>query len=348
MCKYNFIEGIGKEMKKKIFAAVIAASMVLGLVACGGKNTATSSSKETTATSEKSASENGDKTYKIGVLQLVQHTALDQANKGFVVALDESGIKYQIDQQNAGGDQSACQTIATKFVNDKDDLLLGIATPAVQALAGATEDIPIVLTAVTDPADAKLVASNEKPGGNITGTSDLTPVKEQIELIKKILPSAKRVGILYSSAESNSKLQAKLAMDAAKEQGLEATEYTVSNSNEIQSVVESMVGKVDVIYTPTDNMIAAGMATIAMVATEHKIPIIGAEKGHVDAGALATYGIDYYQLGHMAGEQAVEILKDGKNPKDMPIEYLPLEKCKLSVNQDVAKELGIDVSSIQK
>ena len=251
-----------------------------------------------------------------------------------------------IEQQNAGGEQSAAQTIANKLVNDKKDLILAIATPAAQAVAGATTDIPVVITAVTDPAASGLVESNDAPGGNVTGSSDLTPVADQIELLTKLLPEAKNVGILYCTAEANSKLQAEMAMDALKEKGLTGVEYTVSSSNEIQTVVESMVGKVDAIYVPTDNVIAAGMTTVAMIATtEHKIPIIGAEAAHVENGALATYGIDYFEVGKLAGEQAVEIL-NGKSPADIPIAYLPKDKCKLTINEEVAKELGIDTSSI--
>ena len=221
-----------------------------------------------------------------------------------------------------------------------------IATPAAQAVAGATSDIPVVITAVTDPAASGLVESNDAPGGNVTGSSDLTPVADQIELLTKLLPKAKNVGILYCTAEANSKLQAQMAMDALKEKGLTGVEYTVSSSNEIQTVVESMVGKVDAIYVPTDNVIAAGMTTVAMIATtEHKIPIIGAESAHVENGALATYGIDYFEVGKLAGEQAVEIL-NGKSPADIPIAYLSKDKCKLTINEEVAKELGIDTSNI--
>ena len=239
-----------------------------------------------------------------------------------------------IEQQNAGGEQSAAQTIANKLVNDKKDLMRAIATPAAQAVAGATSDIPVVITAVTDPAASGLVESNDAPGGNVTGSSDLTPVADQIELLTKLLP------------EANSKLQAQMAMDALKEKGLTGVEYTVSSSNEIQTVVESMVGKVDAIYVPTDNVIAAGMTTVAMIATtEHKIPIIGAESAHVENGALATYGIDYFEIGKLAGEQAVEIL-NGKSPADIPIAYLSKDKCKLTINEEVAKELGIDTSNI--
>lgn len=317
-------------MKKKVklLSLVLAGAMVLSMTACGSKKTE-------------------EKVYKIGVLQLVQHPALDATNKGFFAALDEAGIKYEADQQNASGDQPTCQTIAEKLVSDGDDLILAIATPAAQAVAGVTTEIPILLTAVTDPADSGLVDTNEVPGGNVSGTSDLTPVKEQIDLLKKILPDAKTVGILYCSAETNSVLQAAMAKEAIEAAGMKAEDFTVSNSNEIQTVVESMVGKVDAVYSPTDNMIAAGMATVSMVANENNLPVICGEGGMVESGGLATYGIDYYQLGYMTGQQAVEILTKGADISKMPIGYLPAEKCELSVNEETAQKLGIDVSGLK-
>ncbi len=189
--------------------------------------------------------------YKIGVLQLTEHGALDLTNKGFVAALEDSGISYTIDQQNAQNDQSACQTIASKLVNDGDDLIFAIATPAAQAAAGVTSDIPVVGSAITDYAVSGLVASNEEPGGNVTGTSDLTPVADQIGLLRQLLPEAKRVGILFCSAESNSGVQVALAEEVLDDAGIEHERYAVSSSNEIQQMVESMAGKVDAIYAPT-------------------------------------------------------------------------------------------------
>lgn len=329
-------------MKRRILGIVMAMLLGTSLMACGSKaDNANSSESKTEASSEASANAK-----KVGILQYVQHPALDKANEGFVAALNGAGIDVAIEQQNAGGEQSAAQTIANKLVNDKKDLILAIATPAAQAVAGVTSDIPVVITAVTDPAASGLVESNDAPGGNVTGSSDLTPVADQIELLTKLLPKAKNVGILYCTAEANSKLQADIAMEALKGKGLNGIEYTVSSSNEIQTVVESMVGKVDAIYVPTDNVIAAGMTTVAMIATtEHKIPIIGAEAAHVENGALATYGIDYFEVGKLAGEQAVEIL-NGKSPADIPIAYLPKDRCKLTINEEVASELGIDTSNI--
>ncbi|MBQ9005138.1 MAG: ABC transporter substrate-binding protein [Atopobiaceae bacterium] len=304
----------------------------LGLAACGGQSSSSTSGDD------------AEKTYKIGVLQLVEHEALDASNKGFVAALDESGIAYEIDQQNAQGEQNACQTIATKLVSDGDDLILAIATPAVEAAAGATTTIPIIGTAVTDFAESGLVASNEEPGGNITGSSDLTPVAEQIDLLVKLLPDAKTVAVLYCTAESNSEIQVAMAEEACAAANLTAVRYSVSSSNEIQQVVESMVGKVDALYCPTDNTIAAGMATVTMVANENKIPTICGEVGMVNAGGLASYSIDYFELGKRAGNMAVRILVDGESPATMPIEHLAAEECELVTNEETAALLGIDLS----
>lgn len=288
-----------------------------------------------------------DKVFKIGVNQLVAHAALDASYQGFVDALEEAGYvdgeNIKIDFQNAQGDQPTANTIAAKLVNDNNDLILAIATPSAQAVANATKDIPILVTAVTDPAASGLVASNEAPGGNVSGTSDLTPVKKQIDLLTQLIPDAKNIAVLYCSSESNSKIQADLALEAAEEYGLTAVEATVSNSNEIQQVVQSLVGKVDAIYAPTDNVIAAGMPTVALVANENGIPIICGEEGMVDKGGLATYGIDYYKLGRLTGQQAVQIIKGEATTDKMPIGYLPDEEYTLAINEEVATQLGIKI-----
>ncbi len=329
------------KISKKL-AVLASVVLSIGLAACAG-NSGTS-----TATSAGDSAASADGTsYKIGVIQLVQHSALDASNAGFVKALEDAGIQYEIDQQNAGGDQASAQTISQKLVDDKNDLIFAIATPAAQAAASATEEIPIVITAVTDPEKSGLVASNAEPGGNVTGSSDLTPVKEQIDLLKKLVPNAKKIGVLYSSAEANSKIQANMAVEAGKAVGLEVEEFTFSNTNEIQTVVESMMGKVDAIYTPTDNGVAVGMETITMIATSNGVPLVCGEDTLLEKGALATYGINYYELGYLAGQQAVKILTEGADPAKMPIEYLPMEKCELKINEEVAKELGIDTSAVQ-
>ncbi|MFT4143922.1 MAG: ABC transporter substrate-binding protein [Mobilitalea sp.] len=288
-----------------------------------------------------------EKVFKIGVNQLVTHAALDASYQGFVDALKEAGYEdgknIKIDYQNANGDQPTANTIATKLVNDNNDLILAIATPSAQACATATKEIPILITAVTDPAGSKLVASNEAPGGNVSGTSDLNPVDDQIDLLLKLVPEAKHIAILYCSSESNSKIQVDMATTAAAAVGLTVEEASVSNSNEIQQVVQSLVGKVDAIYAPTDNVIAAGMTTVAQVANDNGIPVICGESGMVDNGGLATYGIDYYKLGVLTGKQAVKIIKGEAKIGDMPIEYLPVDSLELSINEEVAEKLGITI-----
>ncbi len=345
-----------KKHLKKAAALSMAAIMAAAAAGCGSSSTETaaetSSETEAADSSEASESSSGGEaadgtTYRIGLLQYVQHDALDKCWDGFIAALEDSGISYELDDQNAAGDTPTCTTIAQKFVNDGDDLIFAIATPAAQACAAETEDIPIVLTAVTDPAASGLVETNEQPGGNVTGSSDLTPVADQIGLLKQIFPDAQTVGILYCSAESNSEIQAQMAREACEAAGMTAVDYTVATSNDIQTVVESMVGNVDVIYTPTDNVIAAGMPTVAMIANANGLPTIVGEEGMCTAGGLATYTIDYEELGRIAGEMAVEILTEGASPADMPIEYYPSDKLRLVVNEDTAAELGVDVSGLE-
>lgn len=333
---------------KKLIALMMTMTLAFGVAACGGgKENPQNDNGGTQA--ETNSDANGN-VYKIGVIQLAQHPALDAANEGFFKALDDAGIQYKADQQNAAGEQSSCDTIAETLVNGGNDLIFAIATPAAQAVAGKTTDIPIVLTAVTDPAESGLVASNDAPGGNVTGTSDLTPIKDQMNLMMEVFPETKTVGILYNSAEPNSVIQADMTKEILDTLEVEYKDFTVSSTNEIQTVVESAVGKADVLYTPTDNMIANGMATVAMVANENGLPIICGESGMVNQGGLATYGLDYFELGYLAGEQAIEILVNGASPAEMPIGYLDVEKCEFAVNEDTIaslEEKGLDLSALK-
>lgn len=320
-------------ISRRSFVAGAAGSALLVLSACGASNSS-------------SSDDSGEKTYKVGVLQLTQHAALDAANEGFVEALDESGIKYTIDQQNANNDQSACATIASKLVGDGDDLIYVIATPAAQAVAAATSDIPIVGSAITDYAASGLVADNDKPGGNLTGTSDMNPVDDQIAMLQKVLPNAKHVGMLYCTAESNSQLQVEMAEAACDKAGLTHDRYTVSSSNEVQSVVESMVGKVDAGYTPTDNTIAAAAAQAGQIAKEGKLPFITGEENMCMGMGICTLSIDYKELGKMAGQMAVKILKGEDTPANMAIETETGDQLKVVKNEEMAEALGIDLSAL--
>lgn len=282
---------------------------------------------------------------KIGVLQLIEHNALDSAYKGFVEGLKEAGYEdgknIIIDYQNAQGEQANCITIGQKFINDKSDLILAIATPAAQAIANMTKDIPILITAVTDPADSKLVADNNAPGGNVTGTSDLTPVEAQIELLKEIIPNVKTVGLLYCSSEQNSVFQINIAKKKLDAMGIKYIDIAISNLNEIQQVIQNVIGKVEAIYTPTDNMIANGMATVALMTEPAKLPVICGEGGMTMLGGTATYGINYYELGKLTSTQAVSILKGDKKTSEMPIEYL--QKFDLVVNTNMIESIGLTI-----
>ena len=313
---------------KKFLSIILTIMMSFTFAGCGENN----------------QDDNG--TTKIGVIQLAEHPALDQSYEGFMAALKDGGYSEDttsVDFKNAQGEVSNCETIVSKFVNDDVDLILAIATNAAQAAANATDTIPVILTAVTNPEYSGLVESNEKPGGNVTGTSDLTPVAEQIDLLKQLLPDTKTVAVLYNGAEDNSIYQADLAKTAIQKNGMEAKEVSVSELSQIQQVVESLVGKVDAIYIPTDNLLAEGMATVAMIANENKIPTIVGEEGMCTNGGLATYGLSYYNLGYKAGEMAVAILKGESVPADMPIGYLPAEDCVLTINMETAKTLGITI-----
>lgn len=328
-----------KKMWKKMVSVIACAAMTTALFAGCGAEKEQGANESSKGTGE---------TYNIGVLQYAPHPALDAANKGFFKALDDLGIAYKADQQNAAGETNTCQTIAETLVNSNNDLIFTIATPAAQVVAGLTQDIPIVLTAVTDPADSGLVESNEKPGGNVTGSSDLTPVKEQIAMIKKIFPEAKTVGMLYCSSEPNSVFQIELAKKACEEEGLEAIDFTVSSSNEIQTIVESAVGKVDAMYSPTDNIIANNMATVGMICGENKIPMICGEENMVLNGGLATYGLNYEEIGYLAGEMAAKILTGESTAAELPISYLDSDKCALTINEETAATLGLDPKELEE
>ena len=323
---------------RKMIAVVLTVAMAASLGACGNGGAASSSAAASAANSAE-----GGKMINIGVAQLLTHPAMDASLKGFKDGLAsqgfEEGKNVTYDIQNAQGEQSNCITIANTFANKKPDLILAIATPAAQAVAKVITDTPVMITAVTDPADAKLVASNEKPGGNVSGTSDKTPVKEQIEMLKEIVPDVQTVGIMYTSSETNSQLQAKWAKAACEELGLKYQEFTISNTNEIQQVAQSMVGKVQAVYIPTDNILASGMKNVAAVTNSAKLPLIVAEVGPVQNGGLCTVGINYEKLGYQTGLMAAKVLEGEAKPADMAIEYQT--EYTISYNSAVAKQLGI-------
>lgn len=336
-------------MKKltKLTAAILA--LMLGtatLTACGEAEAATVSASPSPASSSTTASESATAPhYRIGITQLMEHKSLDAAYKGFVDGLAELGYRdgenITLDYQNAQGEQINCNTIAQKLVQDKCDLILAIATPAAQAAANLTKDIPIIVSAVTDPAAAKLVASNEAPGGNVTGASDLAPIEAQIELIQKLLPEAKTVGMLYSSSEDNSVYQIGLAKAACDKLGLSYVEGTVATMSDVQMTVQYLTTKCDVIYTPTDNLIASSMPAVSSVATPAGIPVVTGAQAMAEEGGLASLSVDYYELGKLSAQQAIDILVNGKQPATIPVAYQ--QNPAVYINKANAEALGLTI-----
>jgi len=286
----------------------------------------------------------GAQEYKIGISQFVEHPSLDLARKGFIDQLAVKdfveGENLQIDLQNAQADFSTAQTIAQRFNQNNLDLVLAIATPSAQTAANVISETPVLITAVTDPVEAGVVNSMETPGGNVTGTTDMNPVAKQLELIKQFLPELDTLGILYNPGEVNSVVQVDLAKKKAKETGIAIEEGTVSNSSEVSLAVSSLVGSVDAIYVPTDNIIVSAMPTVLQTAYNNQIPVFASENNSVEQGAIATLGIDYYQLGRQTGSMAVRIL-NGADPAEMAVESS--KELKLYINQKSASEIGLEI-----
>lgn len=281
----------------------------------------------------------------VGILQLTSHPALDLIYQGTVDALNEAGYidgeTMTLDFQNAQGDQSNLNSMSARFVSRGADVMVGIATPSAQALANSSQEIPIVLGAVTDPEGSGLVKSNATPGGNITGVSDLTPIKEQFALIKEILPEAQTIGILYSSSEDNSIVQADQAIEIAREMGLDTQVMTVSSTNDVSQVGATLASQVDAIWIPTDNTVASAMNTLVSAADSNGISIFPAVDTMVEEGGLATVGLDQYELGRLTGEMVVAILNGESEPATTPIQYL--DQGKVIINEEKAKQLGITI-----
>lgn len=325
-------------MKKHfIITLILLITLSFMLVGCGSPANSNSDSKESSSEDAKT-----EKVFKIGISQFVEHPALDGARQGFIDGLKEAGFEegknIDVLLENAQADFPTTQTIANKLISEQVDLILAIATPSAQSAANATKDIPILITAVTDPVEAGLVKSLKKPETNVTGTTDMNPVREQLELLKEILPESKNVGVIYNAAEPNSVIQVNIAKEAAEKLGLKILEATVANASEVYQAVQTLAGKVDAIYTPTDNTVASAISAIVKVANDENIPIIGAERGHVDGGALATLGIDYYLLGKQTGLVAAKVL-NGEDPAGIPIEGS--KDLKLIINKKSAEILGL-------
>ena len=315
-------------MKKKVLSLVLVALMVLSMAACG------------------SPAKTEDGTYSVGIVQLMQHVALDQATEGFKKALtDKLGDKVTFDVQLASGEATNCSTIVTKFVNNNVDLIMANATPAVIAAKEATSTIPIVGTSVTDyvAAEAAIVASNEAPGGNVTGYSDMSDISAHVELTKKICPNAKTVAIVYCSAEPNSVIQGKQAETLYTNAGFKVVIKTASDVTTLASVVTAACEEADVLYIPTDNLFAENMEAVKNITEPAKIPVICGEGGMVQSGGTVTVSIDYYNLGYKAGEMAYKIMVEGADPATTPIGLMKAEDMELVINASNVAALGLTI-----
>ena len=313
-------------MKKttKLMALALAGAMMLGLTACGG-NSAGSTSTPGSATGAAASAAASDKTYTIGICQLVQHDALDAATKGFREALTEKlGDKVTFDEQNAAGDSPTCATICNQFASSKVDLIMANGTAALQAAASATDTIPVLGTSITDYGTALDIADwTGTTGKNISGTTDLAPLDKQAEMIKELFPDAKNVGILYCSAEPNSKYQSTEITKYLTDMGYTCKEYTFADSNDVASVTTTACEGSDVLYIPTDNTAASCTEAINNVALPAKTPIVAGEEGICQGCGVATLSISYYDIGYATGEMAYEILVNGADITTMEVQAAP-------------------------
>jgi putative ABC transport system substrate-binding protein len=280
---------------------------------------------------------------KIGISQIVEFAALDDNRKGFLKALEDNGYidgtNIEIEYQNAQGDLTTSQTIAKQFASQNKDLIFAIATPSAQGAYNATKDIPILISAVTDPVAAGIVKSLENPDTNVSGTSDYVPVETQLNLIKMFAPNTKRIGVLYNTSEINSEIQVNQLKEYSDKNGYEVMPVGITSTNEVNQAIGSIIDKIDVLYVPTDNLVVSALPLIVQKTLEKKIPIIASETGSVEVGGLASQGIDYYQLGYKTGEMAVKVLR-GEAISKMPVARAT--ETKIVVNEDSLKALGIE------
>ena len=326
---------------KKLLAMLLALIMVLSMVACGSSEASAPASEA--APAESAAAPAEAESYTIGICQLVQHDALDAATQGFKDALTEKlGDKVSFDEQNASGDSPMCATIVDGFVASGVDLIMANATAPLQAAAAATADIPVLGTSVTDYATALEIENwTGTVGNNISGTSDLAPLDEQAAMIKEMFPDAKKVGLLYCSAEPNSVYQCDVIEGYLKDAGLEVERFAFTDTNDVNAVSQSAADASDVIYIPTDNTAASNAEAIANVVVPAGVPVIAGEEGLCSGCGVAAMSISYYDIGYETGLMAYEILVNGADVSTMAVEYAPEVTCKY--NASICQQLGITV-----
>lgn len=287
--------------------------------------------------------------FRIGISQFITHQSLDATREGFVDELAKQGYvegkNIEIDLQNAQGEQRNLKTISQQLA-ESSDVVLAIATPSAQSLANTTQTTPVIFSAVTDPVSAKLVESREHPGGNVTGTSDQSSdaISTQINLIKKVLPKAKTIGILYTQSEPNSVVQKDEAKRLLEEKGFTVVEKTILDSNNVKAAAEILMAEVDMVFVPTDNIISSTMETVKQVSIKHKVPVFGGSTEMIAVGGLYNYGTNYEELGRQTARMLIRVLK-GEKPENIAVE-LP-EKLELHTNKEMADALGIDISKLE-
>lgn len=326
-----------KEKLRSVVLSLMMLVVVLVLAACGSGETG-SSSEADAANSE---------VLSIGVLHSMEHGSLDAVEEGFITGLEEAGYvdgnNIQIQVLNSQGNQSNLQSMAQKIA-EENDIVLATGTQSIQALAGIEKEKPLLFSAVTDAEAAGVVDSNEEPGGNITGTSNATPVDTQLDVLLSADPDAKRIGVIYNSSETNAEVQAVKALKVIEDLGLEAVETTVSNSNDVQQNLTSIIGDIDLLFVPNDNTLASTMATVGSLAQEYQVPVLAGAPEMVEDGGLVTYGVDYPQLGHQTAEMAVDIIENGADPATMPVQTA--DNFELVINEEMADALGIDPATL--
>lgn len=306
----------------------------MGVAACG----------QSSGTGKTGGNGESDKTYKIGVTQIVEHPSLNAAFDGFKKALEDAGLKVEYDVKNANDDMSMNTTIARDLVNTDVDLIFANSTPSAQAVVSETKEIPIVFTSVTDAVGAKLIESMEKPGGNVTGTIDLHPdvIPNTVKFLYEEL-GARKVGMVYNSGEQNSRAQIDLVKEAAAEisDDLEIVEATVATAADVKQAAESLIGKVDSMYIITDNTVVSSLESVIMVTNQHKLPLMVGEFDSVRKGGLAAYGFEYYDIGYEAGQMAAKILKEEAKPADIPAQYPG--NLKFVMNKETAETIELEI-----
>ena len=331
-----------KITRRSFLAAAAVCGAAAALTACGGSSASSAAASSVASSAAAgSAAASGD-SYTVGICQLVQHAALDAATQGFEDALTaEFGDNVKFDFQNAQGDSATCATIANGFVSAGVDLIMANATPALQAAQSATNEIPVLGTSVTEYGVALGLSDfSGTVGGNISGTSDLAPLDQQADMIVEWMPEAKKVGLLYCSAEANSQYQVDEVQKYLEAKGVTATQYAFSDSNDLSSVCQKAADENDALYVPTDNTVAANTGIVDGICRPAKKPVFAGEEGICSGCGVATLSISYYDLGYTTGEMAVKILNGEADVSTMPIEYTDVTK---KYNKAICEDLGLTV-----